>query len=57
MNCHALANIHPDADDETVEEWLQSNICRCTGYSEIQESIRSVLGSKSSLICHYWLIM
>jgi aerobic-type carbon monoxide dehydrogenase small subunit (CoxS/CutS family) len=46
MNCHALATIQPDADDETIKEWLQSNICRCTGYSEIRDSIKSVIGSK-----------
>ncbi|KIE46531.1 [2Fe-2S] binding domain protein [Clostridium argentinense CDC 2741] len=33
----------PHADDETIEEWLQSNICRCTGYEEIREAVKSVL--------------
>lgn len=44
MVCHALANIHPDADDYVIEEWLQSNICRCTSYDEIRRAIGSVLG-------------
>jgi aerobic carbon-monoxide dehydrogenase small subunit len=43
MNCHGLVNIHPDADDETIEEWLQSNICRCTSYEEIEEAVKAVL--------------
>jgi aerobic-type carbon monoxide dehydrogenase small subunit (CoxS/CutS family) len=43
MVCHALSNIHPDADNETIENWLQSNICRCTGYVEITEAMRQVL--------------
>ncbi len=43
MNCYGLVTIHPDADDETIEEWLQSNICRCTGYEEIREAVKSVL--------------
>ncbi|HOE56286.1 MAG TPA: (2Fe-2S)-binding protein [Bacillota bacterium] len=43
MNCHGLVINHPDADDETIEEWLQSNICRCTGYEEIREAVKSVL--------------
>lgn len=43
MNCHALMTNHPDADDDTIKEWLQSNICRCTGYAEINEAIKSVL--------------
>lgn len=43
MNCYGLVTNHPDADDETIEEWLQSNICRCTGYEEIREAVKSVL--------------
>lgn len=44
MNCHALVNIYPNAADEVIEEWLESNICRCTGYQEIREAVKSVLG-------------
>lgn len=43
MNCHGLVTKHPDGDDKTIEEWLQSNICRCTGYEEIREAVKSVL--------------
>lgn len=43
MNCHGLITTQPDADDETINEWLQSNICRCTSYEEIREAIKSVL--------------
>jgi aerobic carbon-monoxide dehydrogenase small subunit len=43
MNCHALIQRHPDADDETIKEWLESNICRCTGYKEIEDAVKSVL--------------
>lgn len=46
MNIHALARIHPDADQATITDWLQSNICRCTGYKEIHEAVVSVLGRK-----------
>ena len=48
MNCHALSVIHPDANDETIREWLQSNLCRCTGYEEITEAIKSVLSQKAN---------
>jgi aerobic-type carbon monoxide dehydrogenase small subunit (CoxS/CutS family) len=41
--CHALAQIHPDAGDEIIEEWLQSNLCRCTSYEEIQTAVKSVI--------------
>lgn len=43
MNCHALITLHPDATDETIAEWLESNICRCTSYQEIKEAVKSVL--------------
>jgi carbon-monoxide dehydrogenase small subunit len=43
MNCQGLIDIHPDASDEIINEWLQSNICRCTSYQEITEAIKSVL--------------
>ncbi|MGZ4134695.1 MAG: (2Fe-2S)-binding protein, partial [Tumebacillaceae bacterium] len=32
MLCQALVNTRPDASEAVVEEWLQSNLCRCTGY-------------------------
>ena len=37
---------HPDADDKTIKEWLESNICRCTGYAEIEKAIKAVLKEK-----------
>jgi len=43
MVCHALSRIHPEADEYTIEQWLQSNLCRCTGYSEIKDAIHSIL--------------
>lgn len=43
MNCHSLIQQHPEADDQTIKEWLESNICRCTGYAEIEKAIKSVL--------------
>lgn len=44
-NCQGLINNHPDASDEVVREWLQSNLCRCTGYEEINDAIKSVLSA------------
>jgi aerobic-type carbon monoxide dehydrogenase small subunit (CoxS/CutS family) len=46
MNCHALINIHPDATEEVIREWLESNICRCTGYKEIENAIKSALNNQ-----------
>lgn len=39
MNCHALVQKEPGADEKVLEDWLESNICRCTGYKEIREAV------------------
>ncbi len=46
MVCHALKNIHPDANDFVIEQWLQSNLCRCTGYGEIKNAVKAVLENR-----------
>ena len=43
MVCQSLAQIHPGAEDEIIEEWLQSNLCRCTSYEEIQAAVKLVI--------------
>ncbi|MEC3196955.1 (2Fe-2S)-binding protein [Bacillus cereus] len=43
MNCHALVTQKMDVNDAMIEEWLSSNICRCTSYQEIEEAMKSVL--------------
>ena len=43
MVCHALQCQYPVLPEEyVVEEWLQSNLCRCTSYSEIREAVRAM---------------
>jgi len=44
--CHALKNIHPDATDIVIDDWLQSNICRCTSYEEIGKAVKAVLAGQ-----------
>lgn len=46
MVCHSLKNIHPNADDSVIEHWLQSNLCRCTGYGEIKDAVKAVMEDK-----------
>ena len=43
MNCHTLIQKQPNADEPIIKNWLESNICRCTGYKEIEEAIKSAL--------------
>lgn len=45
MVCHTLAKIHPKADDFVIEQWLQSNLCRCTGYEEIKDAVKSIISN------------
>lgn len=41
INAYALLEEKPEANDEEATEWLQSNLCRCTGYEGIKKSIES----------------
>lgn len=43
MVCCALRMQYPKLPEEyVVEEWLQSNICRCTSYQEIRNAVRTM---------------
>jgi aerobic carbon-monoxide dehydrogenase small subunit len=43
LNTHALAQKHPHAGDDLIEEWMRSNLCRCTGYQEIKDAVKAAL--------------
>lgn len=46
MVCHALKTQNPLMPKENIiEEWLQSNLCRCTGYQEIRRAVRLIYES------------
>jgi len=36
----ALLNENSDPTEEEIKEWMMGNLCRCTGYYQIVESIR-----------------
>jgi carbon-monoxide dehydrogenase small subunit len=40
LNARALLDSAGSPDDETLREWMESNICRCTGYENIEKAIR-----------------
>lgn len=42
MNAHSLLTLFPDADEQMIQDWMESNICRCTSYQEMMEAIHSV---------------
>lgn len=39
LNAVALLAAHPEEDEEADREWMQSNICRCTGYEGIRRAL------------------
>lgn len=45
MNVQGLLNEHPEADEATIRLWLESNICRCTSYEEIQQAVMAALAA------------
>jgi len=47
VNCQGLLNANPDANEETIRIWLESNLCRCTSYEEIHEVVKSVFTSNN----------
>ncbi len=40
MLSRALLDDDPDPSEETIKEWISSNICRCTGYAMIIEAVQ-----------------
>jgi len=40
MTTYELLTKHPDANEEVIKEWLSGNLCRCTGYQDILESVK-----------------
>ncbi|MFD2443914.1 (2Fe-2S)-binding protein [Bacillus sp. CGMCC 1.16607] len=43
MNCQSMLLKNPEPSPAVVQEWLASNICRCTCYQEIEEAVLSVI--------------
>ncbi len=41
MSALDLVRRNPDPDDKAVREWLDGNLCRCTGYQNIVRSIKA----------------
>ncbi len=40
MTTYELLHEHPEADEAEIKEWLSGNLCRCTGYQDILESVK-----------------
>lgn len=45
MVSYALMNHLPQANEYQMEEWLESNLCRCTSYAEIRSALQALMPS------------
>jgi carbon-monoxide dehydrogenase small subunit len=41
MSAKALLDANPHPSDDEIREWMVGNLCRCTGYYKILESVRT----------------
>ena len=48
MSATALMENETTYDDETVREYMDGNLCRCTGYEKIWNALRRVLDRRES---------
>ena len=46
MAAKALLDTNPQPTTDEVKEWMSANLCRCTGYYKILESIMAVVEGK-----------
>jgi aerobic carbon-monoxide dehydrogenase small subunit len=44
VSAKALLDANPTPSDDEIREWMLGNLCRCTGYYKIVESIRAAAG-------------
>ena len=47
MAAKALLDENPEPTEDEVKEWMMGNLCRCTGYYKILESIVNALGKRA----------
>jgi len=49
MSAADLLQKHPNPSELEVREWLEGNICRCTGYHNIVKSILAAAASMQGM--------
>lgn len=42
MSTIDLLRVNPDPSEAEIRDWLEGNICRCTGYHNIVQAVRQV---------------
>jgi len=46
MNAYALLDKYEKPDEDTIKNWLSSNLCRCTGYEGIEKAVKKVIKNR-----------
>jgi carbon-monoxide dehydrogenase small subunit len=46
MSAVDLLKKNPNPDEDEIREWLEGNICRCTGYHNIVKAIQSAAATR-----------
>jgi carbon-monoxide dehydrogenase small subunit len=41
ITAKALLDLNPDPTEEEIKDWMMGNLCRCTGYYGILESVKN----------------
>jgi len=41
MSALDLVRVNPDPDEGEIREWLEGNLCRCTGYQNIVRAVKA----------------
>ena len=49
MAAKALLDVNPNPTEDEVREWMMGNLCRCTGYYKILESVVQAIGPTQDL--------
>ena len=45
LTAHDLLSRDPSPDDATIRRAMRGNLCRCTGYQTIVDSVRAAVGA------------
>jgi aerobic-type carbon monoxide dehydrogenase small subunit (CoxS/CutS family) len=50
MTVKSLLAENPDPSESDIRDALSSNLCRCTGYNQMYEAIRSAIAAERSAV-------
>jgi aerobic-type carbon monoxide dehydrogenase small subunit (CoxS/CutS family) len=50
MTVKSLMAENPDPSESDIRDALSSNLCRCTGYNQMYEAIRSAIAAERNAV-------